>query len=251
MNAAVQPPACPVANETILVEGLSNREFLELYARPGRVGLSCGTTLVDRLIARAERHLDDEGRWGCWTHAFIFQGQRGDGHHWVIESDLQINRKHIRLGAQENRITKYFDEELYTTLAVIDFGLGQEQAASLVRQGLEQVATRACYSVRELLGAYLALHRPERRSSQNVFSRENSFFCSAFVHHLFRQACIDLLPGLHVKHTTPEDISRAPVPHTMWLRQRAVPTSKVAKLAGRVRRRVRARIKQAKKALKR
>ncbi len=33
-------------------------------------------------------------------HAFLFQGARHDGHHWVIESDLQINRKHIKLGVQ-------------------------------------------------------------------------------------------------------------------------------------------------------
>ena len=38
----------------------------------------------------------------------------------MIESDLQVHRKHIQLGVQENRISKYFDEELYTNLAVLD-----------------------------------------------------------------------------------------------------------------------------------
>ena len=108
-------------NEIVAVTGLSNREFLEAYARPGRVGLSGGTTLIDRAIARAERHIDDDGRWSQWSHSFLFQGRRPDGHHWVIESDLQVHRKHIRLGVQENRISKYFDENLYTTLAVLDF----------------------------------------------------------------------------------------------------------------------------------
>ena len=36
----------------------------------------------------------------------------------MIESDLQVHRKHIQLGAQENRISKYFDEDFYT----IDMG---------------------------------------------------------------------------------------------------------------------------------
>jgi hypothetical protein len=243
------PPAQLVVHQTTMVEDLSNAEFLERYAHAGRVGLSSGTTLVDRVIARAERHLDDEGRWGCWSHAFIFEGQRADGHHWVIESDLQIDPKHIRLGAQENRLSKYHDEQLYTTLAVLDFGLSEAQTAAVLREGLEQVATRARYSLRELLGTYFALHRPDARSRRNVLSRENSFFCSAFVHHLFRQAGIDLLPGLDVKQTTPEDISRASVPHATWLRQREVPTSLVAKMARRVQRRVRARIKRAKRAL--
>ena len=107
-----------VPNQTVLVTGLSNREFLERYAQPGHVGLSGGVTLIDKAICRAQRHLDAEENWGVWSHAFLFQGRRADGHHWVIESDLQIHHKHIQLGVQENRISKYFDEELYTMLAV-------------------------------------------------------------------------------------------------------------------------------------
>src|SRR5256884_5864372 len=99
-------------NEVVMVTGLSNREFLEAYAQAGRVGLSGGITLIDKAITRAERHIDDEGRWSLWSHSFLFQGRRPDGHQWVIESDLQVNRKHIRLGVQENRVSKYFDENL-------------------------------------------------------------------------------------------------------------------------------------------
>src|SRR5580698_5614701 len=107
-------------NKTIRVAGLTNQEFLEQYARAGRVGLTGGVTLVDRAISRAQRHLDAAGASGLWTHAFIFQGARIDGHHWVIESDIQINRRHIRLGAQENRMSKYFKDGFYTTMAVLD-----------------------------------------------------------------------------------------------------------------------------------
>ena len=95
-------------SETIFVTGLSNREFLERYSGAGRIGLSGGTTLIDKAICRAERHLDERERWGSWSHVFLFEGQRPDGHHWVIESDLQVHRKHIQLGVQENRISKYF-----------------------------------------------------------------------------------------------------------------------------------------------
>src|SRR5881296_2693390 len=123
-------------NQTVPVSGLSNREFLERYAKAGRIGLSGGITLVDKAICRAERHLDEHEKWGSWTHAFLFQGQRHDGHHWVVESDLQIHRKHIQLGAQENRISKYFDEKLYTSLAVLDFGLTEPQIACLLREAL-------------------------------------------------------------------------------------------------------------------
>src|SRR5258708_15820824 len=102
METAKGPVPRAAQNETVLVTGLSNREFLELYARPGRVGLSGGITLIDKAINRAERHLDEKGALGSWSHSFLFQGRRHDGHHLVIESDLQIHPKHIQLGGQRN-----------------------------------------------------------------------------------------------------------------------------------------------------
>ncbi len=211
-----------------------------------RVGLTGGVTLIDQAIARAERHLDHEGRWSLWSHAFLFQGRRPDGHHWVIESDLQFNRRHIRLGVQENRITKYFDDGLYTALAVLDFGLAEDQVATLVREGLELVANRARYSLRELVGTLIALRHPELRGQGNVLAREKSLYCSAFVQFLFRKAGIDLAPGVDAKNTTPEDISRAPIPHVTYVLKRGSGRGKLEQLRVRMRRRVRARIKHLK-----
>jgi len=221
-------------NQTKVLTGLSNQEFLERYARPGRIGLSGGVTLVDKAICRAQRHLDEQRRWGIWSHAFVFQGQRLDGHQWLIESDLQIHRKHVQLGVQENRISKYFDEKLYTTLAVLDFGATEAQIASLLREGLELIATRSRYSLRELAGTLLALRHPNLRGRQNVLARESSMYCSAFVQFLFRKAGLDLAPGIDFKNTTPEDIARTPIPHaTYWLRraqpERFGPEKKAAK----------------------
>ena len=147
----------------MLVTGLSNQEFLERYAHPGRIGLSGGVTLIDKAISRAQRHLDPNEKWGTWSHAFLFQGQRLDGHHWVLESDLQVHHKHIQLGVQENRVTKYFDQGLYTTLAVLDFRLTEVHVSCLLREGLELVANRARYSLRELVGTLIALRRQELR----------------------------------------------------------------------------------------
>jgi len=75
--------------ETIQVRNCSSREFLEAHARAGSVGLSSGRTLADRVIVRAERHLDAQKRPGRWSHAFVFEGLRADGQHWIIESDFQ------------------------------------------------------------------------------------------------------------------------------------------------------------------
>jgi len=226
-------------NETIRLSNLTNEEFLKLHARPGRIGLSGGLTLIDKAICRAERHLDEQERWGVWSHAFIFQGTRADGHHWVIESDLQVHHKHIQLGVQENRVSKYYDEKLYTNLAILDFGLNDTHTAALLREGLEHVAARAKYSVRELFGTLVALRRQELRSRANLMARESSMYCSAFVQHLFRKLSIELAPGINGKHTTPEDIWRSTLPHTTYLLLREAPESSLDKLRRRAKARVR------------
>ena len=237
--------------EIIHITGLSNREFLERHAAPGRVGLSGGTTIVDRAICRAERHLDPDQRWGVWSHAFLFEGVRADGHHWVVESDIQLQRKHIQLGVQENRITKYFDESLYASVAILDFGLTAAQMQTLIRESLDLVASREQYSLRELVGTLLALRRGgDLRGQANVLARDRSVFCSAFVQHLFRKAGLDLAPGVDVKNTTPEDIAKSPVPHTAWVLQREVPRSVIGQVGRRVKLRVKAGIRQIKRRAK-
>src|SRR5262249_47540801 len=185
--------------------------------------------------------------WSPWSHAFLFQGLRADGHHWVIESDLQVRRKHIQLGAQENRITKYFDEELYTAFAVLDFGLAPEKVSSLLREGLDLVSSRARYSVRELFGTWLALKHPELRGRTNLLERESSMYCSAFVQFLFRKAGLDLVPGVDCKNATPEDLARTQVPHITYCLQREVARSKVKAFNQRVSRRVRAHLRKLKR----
>jgi len=234
----------PNESQTIVVSDLSNAEFLERYAQPGSVGLSGGETLVDQAIRRAERHLSPDAQWGLWSHAFVFEGRRADGHHWVIESDLQFHHKHLRLGVQENRVSKYHDENFYTTLAVLDFGLNASQVEMLLSEGLELVATRTCYSLRELIGTLIALRQPALRTKENLLARDRSLFCSAFVQHLFRKTGLDLAPGVNAKHTTPEDISRCALPHTTYLLVREAPPSELEKLKTKVRRRVGARLRQ-------
>jgi hypothetical protein len=234
-------------NQTILVTGLSNREFLERHAQPGRVGLCGGATRIDIAIRCAQRHLHEAGRWSDWSHAFLFEGIRADGQHWVVESDLQIHRKNIQLGAQENRVEKYFDEKMFPTLAVLDFGLSESQVATVLREGLEMVANRERYSLRELLGTLIALRKPELRARENPLARERSVYCSAFVKRLFLNAGIDLVPGVTGKNTTPEDIARSSVPHVKYLLQREIPGAKLAALSGKIKARVRTRLAQIKR----
>lgn len=227
-------------NQTITVTGLSNREFIERYAAPGRVGLCGGITKVDLAIRHAQRHLHAERRWSDWSHAFLFEGKRLDGQHWVLESDIQILRKNIQLGAQENRAEKYFDDKMFPTLAVLDFGLSETQVATLLREGLEFVANRERYSLRELIGTLLVLKKPELRAQENRLARERSVYCSAFVKQLFQNAGIDLVPGVAGKNTAPEDIANAPLPHVKYLLLREMPGEKVAALAKKIKTGVRA-----------
>jgi hypothetical protein len=226
--------------QSIVVTGLSNREFLERHAQPGRVGLCGGTTNVDIAIRRAQRHLHEARHWSDWSHAFIFQGVRADGQHWVVESDIQIHRRHIQLGAQENRAAKYFDEKMFPALAVLDFGLDEAQVATLLRAALELVASRERYSLRELVGTLITLRKPELRARENLLARERSVYCSAFVRRIFLKAGIDLVPGVAGKNTTPEDISRTPAPHVAYRLQREIAPGKISKLKKKISIRVRA-----------
>lgn len=210
----------PAPGETVVVTGLTNQEFLRGYARAGRIGLSGGSSLVDLAIARAERRLDEQHRWSAWSHAFLFEGKRVDGQEWLIESDLQLHRKHLQFGVQENRLAKYFDPKPYPRLAVLDFGLTREQVAGVLREALELVATHTRYSLRELLGTLLSLHRPQLRGRPNLLARDRCVFCSAFIQHLFRSVKLDLAAGVAIKNTTPEDLFRSPLPHTTYLLQR-------------------------------
>jgi hypothetical protein len=206
--------------ETVTITKGSNRDFLERYAKPGCVGLVSGSTLIEKVIRRAERHLDENQQWSLWSHALIFEGPRADGHQWVIESDLDIHRKHIRLGAQENRTDKYFDAELFPALAVLDFELTEKQTNAVLGSGLAMVALRARYSLRELIGTAVALHNSWFRGQKNLLARRRSMYCSGFVQYVFQRAGINLVPGVHSSHNSPEDISRTPVPHQTYLLRR-------------------------------
>ena len=199
------------------ITGLSNREFIHTYAAPGRGGLAGGADVVSRLIKIAQRPLNDGQGRSLWSHAFVFQGTRHDGHHWVFESDLEVHRKNIRLGVQENRAEKFCSEKNYPVLAVLDFGLGDGEVATVLRESLEMVAGRTRYSLRELMGTLIALRRPAMRARPNPLSRPASFFCSAFVTHVLRKAGVDPVPGLDVKHSAPEDLFRSPRAANIWL----------------------------------
>ena len=224
------------------VSNVSNRDFLESYAAPGRIGLAGGADVVSKLIARAQRHLDDEKRSSLWSHAFIFQGTRPDGHHWVFESDLEVHRRNIRLGVQENRFEKFCNERAYPTLAVLDFGLSAGHVDAVFREALDMVAGRIRYSLRELMGTLIGMRHQSLRAKPNPLARRKSLFCSAFVTHLLRKAGIDPVPGLDVKHTAPEDLFRSELAIQIWLLQRE-PVGK-ATLAHRIARRVRGSLRK-------
>lgn len=197
-----------------------NRDLITSYARAGCIGLCSSAGLFTKVVQRADRRLDEMRRPGTWSHAFVFQGIRADGRNWVIESDLEIHRRNIRLGVQENRADKFFDEAEYPCLAILDLGLSPEQTTALLGAGLEMVAGRVRYSIRELFGALTAIHIPKLRASDNRFSNDRSIYCSALVLHLFRQIGLDLVPGVHPKRTTPGDIERTPVPHRAYVLRR-------------------------------
>ncbi len=198
------------------MDPLSNRAFLEAHGAPARVGLAGGTAFPDRAIRRLQRPLHPEGERSAWSHAFLFTGRREDGHLWVLESDLDASRRQVRLGAQENRADKYHDEKAYPNLAVLDFGLDAEGTRAVLTSALDLLARRSTYSLRELVGTLLALHRPSLRARENLLAREGALYCSAMVQHCYASVGLTFQPGVAVKNITPEDLASTPLPHTRY-----------------------------------
>jgi len=185
----------------------SNLDFLRRYARPGRVGLMGGSSAIDRAIRKGQRGIN-EGKSSLWSHVVVFQGERIDGHHWLIESDFEVGKGSVRNGVQENRIDKYASEKDWPNLAVLDFGLDEKDAHRVVVAGLDLVARRTSYDLGGIIETYVAMWRGREKEST---------FCSAFIRALYKNAGLDLAPDIAIQHTLPEQVSRTPLPHTRYL----------------------------------
>ena len=195
---------------------LRNQELFTSYAKPGVVGLAGGAHFIDRTIRKVQRHWRSDAPSSLYSHAFICSGVRADGQHWLLESDLELRHKQIRLGVQENRAAKYFSATDYPNLALLDFNLSAEQTTAVMTSALDLLAGSATYSLRELLGTLIALQRPTLRNRDNLLSREGAVFCSAMVQHCFQPIAIEFASGVSIKNTTPEDIAATTAAHQRY-----------------------------------
>ena len=212
MSDALHP-----ATKIVAVEGISNAEFLERHAGAGRVGLCGGNDTINGAIRKLQYHLTADGHRSPWSHAFLCSGQRVDRRHWVLESDLDMRHKQIRLGVQENRIDRYHDEAAFPNLAIMDFGLDEAQTQAVMASGLDLLAGLSQYSIRELVGTLLAMQMQGLRKRRNLFEVEGALYCSAMVQHCFHAAGVEFVPGVDRKNVTPHDISTCPRARTIHL----------------------------------
>lgn len=195
------------------LRGLSNLEFLCRYAKQGCIGLFGGSSTIDRAIRRGQRSIDRDSQSSLWSHAAVFQGERTDGRHWLLESDFDLGKGQVRNGAQENRVDKYRSEKDWPNLAILDFGLSTRRSREIVVAGLDLVSRRTAYDLGGILETYWAM---VRRRLHEADRKGDSTFCSAFVRTVFHHAGIDLAPGVAIQHTLPEHVSRTGVAHTCY-----------------------------------
>lgn len=195
---------------------ISNREFLETHVGSARVGLCGGTEFINKAIRKLQWQVTADGRRSPWSHAFMFSERRSDGEFWVLESDLDFRHKQIRLGVQENRMSKYYDEAEYPNLAIIDFGLTSGQTRAVLTEGLNLLSGLSTYSLSELLGTLISLNSTRLRSKENLLAREGALYCSALVQHCFDAINLDLKPDVETKNITPHDLFQTPQPHTAY-----------------------------------
>ncbi len=195
------------------MDKLTNEEFFKKHAAPGRVGLVGGSALIDKAIRKLQNPLVKDGGESLWSHAFLFSEKRIDECQWVIESDLDFRHKQTRLGVQENRINKYYDEKLFPNVAVLDFDLSDKKTKLVLTGALSLLSELTKYSVRELAGTLLAIYNPTLRSKKNLLSLNNTFYCSAMVQHCYSKAGIIFSEDIDIKNMTPEDIASTGIPH--------------------------------------
>ncbi len=192
---------------------ISNADLVDAHARPGCIGLVGGADWLNRAIRRMQQPGLRPTQRSHWSHAFICSGRRADGQHWVLESDLEMHRKQIRLGVQENRASKYFDDQAFPNLAILDLGLTEAQTAEVLTAALDLLAGLTRYSLREIVGTLLAVQSRRLRSRDNVLAQEGSVYCSAMVQHCYARIGMQFSDGLAVKNTMPEDIAATALPH--------------------------------------
>ena len=192
----------------------SNEAFILRHAAPGRIGLCAGGDWISKVIRKSQAPLTDDGHRSLWSHAFLFSERRSDGQWWVIESDLDLRYKQMRLGVQENRVARYFDANEFPNIAILDFGLDEVQTRQVVGAGLDLLSGLTNYSLSELVGTMLAMYSTRLRKRDNLLAREGALYCSAMVQHCYLAAGVHLLPDVSGKNIAPHDIADSPLPHT-------------------------------------
>jgi hypothetical protein len=185
---------------------ISNRTFFETHAKKGNIGLVGGSAFIDVSIRQMQKKVTMDNNPSFWSHAFIVTGKREDDCIWMVESDLEFHKKQIKLGVQEARIDKYFDEETYPNVALLDFNLDESQSKMLVAEALNLVALRTEYSIREVFGVLYSIVAQKSRLSENKLAQENALFCSAMVQKCFSAIHFNLNTAINTKQLTPQDI---------------------------------------------
>lgn len=191
---------------------MTNREFFEIYAKPGNVGLVGGTALIDKGIRKAQKIITDNKQESFWSHAFIVNGKRQDGYSWIIESDLEFHSKQIKLGVQENRINKYHNEEEFPNVAILDFNLSDSAAEAVIGEALNLVALKTQYSIREVFGVLYNVINKQSRLKENIFKQQNSLFCSAFVQKCYQVVPLQFNNQITGSQLAPNDIYTTSLP---------------------------------------
>lgn len=208
-----------------------NADFVRQHAAPGRIGL-CGTSdWIGKAIRKAQAPLTNDGHRSLWSHAFLFCERRIDGHWWVLESDLDLRYRQIRLGVQENRADRYFDAEAFPNLAILDFGLDEAQVRKVQIAALDLLAGLSSYSLSELVGTLFAMHSTRLRRRGNLLAKEGALYCSAMVQHCYAAAGIEFIPGVHGKNIAPQDIYDSELPHRTHSLIRDLGISRLRRLA--------------------
>ncbi len=194
---------------------MTNKEFFKEFAKPATIGLVGGTALIDKSIRKAQKLITPNKLESYWSHALIVNGIRQDNQIWIIESDLEFHTKQINLGVQENRISKYYNENEYPNVAILNFDLSNKQIDNVIGQALNLVALKTQYSIREVFGVLYNTFLNYSRLNENKFKQKNSLFCSAFVQNCYNEINFTLNSNVNTSQLAPHDIYTSELKFTL------------------------------------
>jgi hypothetical protein len=197
------------------------------FSHGGRaaIGLTGAYGMIGMGIRHAQRHIRFDRQPSYWSHTFLFYdpisadlavNRSPTRSPWIWESTLEpagvFSHYSDRNGVGPRRLADYdyarfdlFRPQCIPNVAVVAFGLKQEEADKVIDRADDPDVDRLRYDLVGLIGTWYA-YITSQAEKPNPLANGQAIYCSAYVQLAYEAAEIDLALGAHQRNTSPEHI---------------------------------------------